>query len=164
MNELLRKQWASAKNNGDFICIETYSGRGSTVRDPAGKQVLLAPDASDDTLGAAVLDALAASRLLSLEEIGSLFELTAVKERHDEWVAALMKKYGYKARRALLKNMRSCDIECRGGEIILIPTRHERLEGWGREKDDGIQNISVPALSSSAAVGAALRLAFERCL
>ena len=163
MNEWRRRKRASAVENGDFVCVETESGHGSTAWDPEAKQHLLPPDVSDDELGQAVLDALAHSRHMSVEEACVFLEYRAVKVRYDTWVAALMERYGYKTRRALFKSMKNCSAECVEGRITIAPTRHEKLEGWGREKDDGIEDVVIPADSPPAAVGAALRLAFSRC-
>jgi hypothetical protein len=60
--------------------------------------------------------------------------------------------------------MKSCDIECSGGIITIGPTKHEKLEGWGRTKGDGIEDVVIPPNSPPAEVGAALRLAFSRCI
>jgi len=45
----------------------------------------------------------------------------------------------------------------------ISPMRHEKLESWGREKDDGIEDVFIPADSSPIVVGEALLLAFSRC-
>lgn len=59
--------------------------------------------------------------------------------------------------------MKSCDIEEREGMITIGPNNHEKLEAWGREKGDGIEDVVIAASSSHAEIGAALRLAFSRC-
>ena len=70
-----------------------------------------------------------------------------------------MEKYGYKTKRSMFKNMKSVSIQRKENQIIFGPSHHEKLEVWGRTKGD----IIIPANSSPAEVGAALRLAFSRC-
>ena len=158
------KRWASAKKTPEFICVETYSGRGRTAQDPAGKQFVLACDATNQELGAAVLQALDHSRVLSLEEASAFFEYKAVKLRYEQWVADLVERYGYKTRRSLFKDMISCDIKSDGCDVVFVPTRHEKLEAWGREKGDGLQELALPVSSCLDEIGRALRLAFDRCV
>ena len=155
---------ANAKFNGDFFFISTYSGYRMLGRDPAGAQHYLEPGADDAALGAAVLDALVRSRFLSIEEANEFFNLERSKERYEEWKRSVMERYGYKTKRALFGDMASCDIQMVGENMTLVPTNHDRLEGWGREKSDGIEDVVIPANSSAAEVGAALRLAFSRCI
>lgn len=59
--------------------------------------------------------------------------------------------------------MKNCGIHCVNGVITLSPTRHEKLEGWGRTKGDGIEDVILSADSSPAEIGAGLRLALSRC-
>jgi hypothetical protein len=176
MREVQPRQWAGAKLNQDFFCIETYSGYGGgTDRDPKGSQSLLPSDASNESVGAALLEALSRSRFVLPEPRKDVwihpaatfdlelsdYELSA--ERYKTWIADLMHRYGYKTKRVLFKDMNSCTIECDDGFITIQPSHHDKLEGWGREKGDGIEDVVIPADSSPEAIGAALRLAFSRC-
>lgn len=165
MDEVKEKKWASALWNGDFYLIETWSGYRASGRDPKGKQHTLEPSASVEALGAALLDALSHSRFLALTEIDEFFDYRTGAKIYEAWVEALIERHGYKSRRALFKNMACCNIRVMvgDGEMSISPSRHEKLEAWGREKDDGIEDVSIPADSSEAAVGEALRLAFSRC-
>lgn len=159
--------WAGAVDNGDFVCVETYSGYSLTGRDPEGAQHLLAPQANDHQLGVAVLDALGRSRFISPledpEEDLAFFDLESTAKQYEEWVRRLVALYGYKTRRALFKDMKSCQIKRREGTIVIGPSHHEKLELWsgdGISKDD---YVVIPADSGPTEVGAALRLAFTRC-
>jgi len=111
---------------------------------------------------------LALSRFLPPEERSeedlALFDRDAVSERYLEWVRSLMTTYGYKTKRELFKDMKNCSIECRNGTIIIGPSCHDRLEGWS---GDGIRqedHVVIRADGPVADVGAALRLAFARCI
>jgi hypothetical protein len=177
MNEVIKGAWAQALSKDKFICVETYSGYGTGNRaDPKGKQNLLAPDASDQVLGAAVLDALAHSRCLVLgaprsdvqlppevEFDPELYDYQLSNERYGVWVRTLMESYGYKSRQSLFKGMKNCFIKRVGSAITFVPSKHQKLESWGRTKDDGIEDVVVSAESTPAEIGAALRLAFCRC-
>src|SRR5687767_5276370 len=125
MDDVVRTAWAGAVSNGDFVCVETYSGYRSSQSDPKGKQYLLSPDVSDQELGAAVLDALAHSRFVTPQEDLDLFECDSLVLRYKEWVQSVMKKYRYKSKRAMFKNMKNCSIEKREGIIEISPWHHE---------------------------------------
>lgn len=176
MNEIVRGYWARALFNGDFICVETWSGyRGVDQLDDKGKQHLLVPDASDEVLGTAVLDAMAHSRFVlpaprtdvwihpEVEFDMELYDYKKSIERYAAWTKALMERYGYKTKRALFKEMKSCSIESKNGVIDIRPKHHEKLEGWSGEGITEEDHIKLAANSSAAEIGAALRLAFSRC-
>lgn len=156
--------WANLFSNKDFLIISTYSGLGKTKRDPIFPTHLLSPNVGDEELGKIILQALSDSRTLAeLEERVAFFDLEKGKEQYAAWIAMLMGKYGYKSKKALFKDMKNCGIHCVNGIITISPTRHEKLEGWGREKGDGIEDVILPTTSSPAEIGAGLRLALSRC-
>ena len=163
MNEVVRTPWAEAVDNGDFICVDTYSGYRSGVRDPLGKQHLLPPDVGDLELGAAVLDCFAHSRFVTPQEDMALYDYEQVTSRYAEWVKNLMATYGYKTKRALFKRMKRCGIESLEGFITIDPTYHEKLEAWGGNGISKEDCIVIPADSTPSEVGSALRLALSRC-
>jgi hypothetical protein len=175
MDEIVKGAWASAKCNGDFMCVETYSGYSNSRRDPKGEQYFLAPEASNEKLGLAVVNALGRSRFVLPAprtdvwihpDAGfdmELYDYKQTTENYATWVKDLMIRYGYKTKRALFKKMKSCSIERKGGVISIGPSHHEKLESWGRENDDGIEDVVIPESSTSGEIGAALRLAFGRC-
>lgn len=176
MNEVTRGRWASAYCNGDFIHIETWSGyRGMDRRDYKGKSNFLALSASDEDLGFAVLDALAHSRWLlgcpregfvppsGLEFDMEQYDYKLTAERNAQWLKLLMERYGYKTKRALFKNFLNCGIESKDGVIKIIPMRRAGAEGWEGLGPNDAGAVEIPADSSPAEIGAALRLAFGRC-
>lgn len=176
MSEMIRGWWGSALCNPDFICIETYSGYHSgTSSDHKGKQNFLEPSASDEKLGLSVIDALAHSRFVLPAprfdvwihpDVEFDLDLDDYKKRADRyvlWTKNLMTSYGYKTKRALFKDLQNCGIESKNGLIKITPMRREGAEGWeGLGKGmEGI--VEIPATSTPAEIGAALRLAFTRC-
>jgi CDI immunity protein len=164
MSEVTKRNCAAAFYNGHFFCIHTMSGYRSMGRDPQGKEHFLSQEATDVSLGDAVTDALAHSRFLTLEQAAGFFDYELGKRQHAEWVESLMKRFAYKSRRALFKDMQHCSVESKGGHLLIVPMRHEKLESWGREKHDSIENVSVPSVSPPEGIGKALRLAFSRCV
>lgn len=175
MNQVTQASWAEALCNADLVSIETRSGYRSNRADPKGAQHLLSPDASDEVLGKALLDSLERSRFVvsapregtwmhpDAEFDNDLYDFEKSAARYEVWKRSLMDRYGYKTHQALFKGMKSCSIERRGGLITIAPMHHEQLEAWGRTKDDGIEDVVIPAESTHAELGAALRLAFSRC-
>jgi len=176
MSEIIRGNWAGAIFNGDFMCVETWSGyRGGSHADYKGKKIFLKPDASDEAIGLAVRDALTKSRwVLGAPREGStypagvefdsdLYDYQLNIERYAEWTKALLDRYGYKTKRALFKDMENCSIETTGGIMKIIPKRHVKLEQWEGLGPNDAGAVEIPADSTPAEIGAALRLAFTRC-
>jgi len=141
----IKKSWAEAMSNGDFICVETYSGYRRIAGDPQGAMHLLPPDTDNETLGAAILDSLTRSRFLTSEEANVFFDYETVNKRYAEWVDNLMRRYEYKSKRALFKNMKACGIECQNSLITIRPSNHEKLQGWS---GDGISQSDYVIISS----------------
>lgn len=166
MDKILNTRSANVSWNEKFLCIVAQSGRGMTQQDPDSAQHLLPLDSSDEALGMAVLDALTNSRVLTLEEFAIFFDLKQSKVRYDAWVVDMMTTYGYKTRRAFFKHMFSCGVSSFDGMITFSPSRHDRLEGWGRNKSDiaeGMVDEVIALAESPEAIGAALRRAMNRC-
>ena len=131
--------------------------------DPAGHESRLSPDCSDEELGFAIEQSLARSRFLEVQEIGAFFDPNRITLGYESWVASLLLQYGHKTRRSVFKNMALCNIAVTAGQLEITPTRHQKLEAWGRDKDDGITDTVLSATCLPAEVGAALRAAFGRC-
>ncbi|EKN4707033.1 contact-dependent growth inhibition system immunity protein [Yersinia ruckeri] len=155
--------WASCYCTNEFLLVETQSGLGMVSADTLFPSHLLQPDTDDQSLGEMILQALSDSRTLTVEECETFFDLEKGKEEYAAWIAMLMEKYGYKTKKSLFKYMKNCGIHCVNGVITISPTRHEKLEGWGREKGDGIEDVILSVESPPAEIGAGLRLALTRC-
>jgi hypothetical protein len=180
MNNVTNGSWATAKYNQDFFCIETSSGYGEGSRiDPKGVQHLLDASIDEKSLGHAVLDALNRSRglVLGAPRVGSvyppgvefdadLYDYKKNIERDAIWKKSLMERYGYKSVRELFKQLMNCDIERANGQITITPFRREGTEGWHSlsKKRGEPPDLVIPATSTPAEIGAALRLAFSRCI
>jgi hypothetical protein len=152
---------SSSKMSDKFFVIGSYSGYSLEFLDPEAPEFLLNIMASDEELGKAVVESLKNSRFLELEKARELRRITI--ENYPKWVAGLMEKYGYKTKRALFKNMLSCGMRLENGVIIIRPSHHETLEGWGSGKITEKDYVHVTFDAPPAEIGAALRLAFSRC-
>lgn len=158
------RKWASAYLNAKLLALDTCSGYRGTVADPAGAHYNFLPDVTDDVLGAAALDCLALSRFLDTPELrAELFHPDAVARDYAAWIERLMQFGDFKTKRALLKEMKCCEIEQDGDAITIEPTHHEKLEGWSGEGFTEADHVVISALEPPAAIGAALREAFRRC-
>ena len=156
--------WSSAYCNNDyFMGIHTCSGFRTSAYDPNGKQHFLNIDDSDETLGLALLDSLAHSRFLSLEEVSLFFDYKLVAQRYSQWVTMLINGFNYPNKKALFKHMKWCNIEMQNHLIKIKPLHHQKLEGWGREKGDGTEDVFIEATRPASEIGVALREAFTRC-
>jgi CDI immunity protein len=162
MNEPIHRKWASAYFNGDFFVIVSNSGYRSCVRDPNSFEGHLTPDATEEELGKSLLQAIGSSRFLKPDEIDEFFNLNRIMKSDSDWIASLLDRYK-KSKRNLFKNMALCNVTVTTGEMEISPMRHEKLDAWGREKDDGIEDIILQADSPPEEIGRSLRIAFSRC-
>lgn len=155
-----RSAWATVQRARKFVAVDTWSGYRSSGLDDRGHHVLLPPEVGDEELGVALRAALQGSRFLDLSEIGSFFDLNALKQRGAAQEARWMAYSGDKTRRALFKGMELCNVQCVGSQIHLSPMRQERLDGWGGMGKDS--ELILPETTSAAELGAAVKLALDR--
>ncbi|MGN7998531.1 contact-dependent growth inhibition system immunity protein [Sphingomonas sp. 22176] len=153
---------ASIKNNPEFMLIETYSGFRLGWADPEGQQIYLPPDASADSIGCALIAALSASRIFTVDN-RPIITREQHAERYERWVENLMQRYGYRTRRAAFKSMKSVSADVYHGKLHIRPSRHEKLEAWGQSKSDGFEDVILPYPDGADAIGEAVRIALERC-
>jgi len=151
--------------NQDFIYLITQSGDIERVPDyQCGKEYYLSPEVDDHILGEAVLDCLEACRWITYDDNPDFFyHEKNVLPKYKQWIENTMKEYGYKTKNKMFRQMDSCSFRQSENLIEISPSKHEKLEAWGREKDDGIEDVIIPADSTPAEIGAALKLAFSRC-
>jgi hypothetical protein len=133
---------------------------------PESREIHLAPDADDAILGAAVNEALAYSRELSLYEWrgGNDGDTQEKMAQYRAWRDGLMSRYGYKTQRALFMNMLHVTLDRRAGRLQCSPSNHERIDAWGGDGIPPNSDVVVKADSPTEEIGAALRLTFGRCL
>jgi hypothetical protein len=153
-------QWAEISLTERFISIETLSGYRIIQREDDGYVVNLAPHAADEELGRALLGALDRSRFIWPPD--PEFSRAERYERcYQSWENNVMRSYGYKTRRDLHKSMDWCRAKRSEGTILIRPHKRDKPGYWTdlpREQD-----VVIPETNDAATVGAALRLALERC-
>ncbi|MET0743312.1 MAG: contact-dependent growth inhibition system immunity protein [Microvirga sp.] len=147
--------------NAEFICIKSESGRGAMRLGSSETCVVLDGDADDPALGRAILSELARSRHLTPMQL--LEAVISVERLYKSWVARMMERFQYRNRRAMFKSMKACMVLSRTGGFVLRPLHQDKLEGWSRTEDDGIQDIDLAKPATPAELGAAVRQAFARC-
>jgi len=154
---------ASAYLNEKFILIITKYGCPGGGDDYNSPIYFFSADTEDrEGLGQAVLAALKASILVASEDFP---KVSAVKnqDRYHDFFNEVMEEFSYKTKRALFKKMKYVSMFLKDNYIELHPTRHEKLQAWGREKGDGIEDVIIPLPTPLAEIGQALCLAFQRC-
>jgi hypothetical protein len=83
--------------------------------------------------------------------------------QYRAWRDSLMSRHGYKTQRALY-HLLHVTIERGGGRLQCLPSIHVKIDAWDGEGLPANSQVVVAADSSAAAIGAALRLTFSRCL
>ena len=147
--------------NAEFICVESESGFGTVRVGSLESCFYLDPDADDVALGHALLAGLAESHAMPTPQL--LESLMSFDRSYKAWVDRMMERFGYRNRRAMFKSMRACWIFSWPDCFEVRPMRKFKRESWNRRIEEGVDGIRLEKTASPAALGAALRLAFERC-
>jgi hypothetical protein len=176
MNDVVKSAWANAQANNDFINIKTYSGYTLIMWDQKGASHVLPPDADDEQLGFAIMDALAHSRFILPAPPDSsvwihpeagfdpeFYDQKIRKPIYEDWIKSIMKRFRYKTKSAMFKGMRNCNIIMTAGVIIITPLHRVRSDAWDREGLTPEDDVVISTNSGNQAIGKALRLALSRC-
>lgn len=131
--------------------------------EPGVPVLYLAPNVTDEELGAALRSSLANSRRVTLEEFQEIFHSRIVQDLEKERTASAISRYGYKTKRAMYKNMDTCTISLFDDQIEIQPTHQKSLDVYTVRKNGGPFALSVAAAATDAEIGALLREAFTRC-
>ena len=144
-----------------FLMVESNAVYASCAPDPQGVRHVLAPDAADGEIGAAILDALDRSRFLPPDHpdwarvIGDYIDGT----RHAEYDAGLMRIAGVKTRASLYRGARLVGVRIWGGRIEFTAWRERRGRDFG--SSGGGPAETLPRDADAEAVGSAFRRALE---
>ncbi len=155
------RQCAGIHKNGDFTCVEPLSGYRRTLRDYEGYAVYLAPDAPEEALGQALLEALDKSRFVDPIAAREFFQADLIMKHYRRWQDELKTRFGYRSRRQAYKNMVYCLAKRTGGTISIKPHKTVKPEYWTDLPDD--QTVVIPATTDPLVAGAALKLALSGC-
>ena len=153
-------QWATVHRTEKFVSVEPLSGYGIVQREDEGYVIYLAPDAPDEALGRALLEALDRSRFIwPIED--EFFEAERYLQCNRNWHKDFMRRYGYKTKRDAYKNMEWCRVTRREGKISITPHRRDKPEYWRNLPAE--KTVIITATRDEIKVGAALSLALSRC-
>lgn len=153
-------QWARIHRTERFISVEPVSGYRIIQREDEGYVVYLAPDATDDDLGQALLEALHKSRFIYPPD-REFSNAERYMRCYRNWQKDFMRRYRYKTKREAYKNMDWCEVERSEGTISIKPHKRDKPEYWRDLPPE--KTVVIPATTNAAIVGAALRLALDRC-
>lgn len=153
-------QWATVHRTDRGISVEPLSGYRIVQREDEGYVIYLPPDATDDVLGRALLEALDKSRFIwpPDPEFG---EAERYMRCYRTWQKDFMRRFGYKTKRDAYKIMDWCEAKRSEGEISIEPHKRLKPEQWKRLPPE--RTVVIPATPDAAAAGAALRLALDHC-
>jgi len=150
------RQCSDISRTERFICVQPLSGYRMIQPEDDGYAIYLAPDASDDALGRALLEALDWSRFIPPPDEPELFKWERYVQCHRNWQRDFMRRYDYKTKRDAYKNTDWCRAKRSEGKISMTPHKRDKPEyftGLPAEK-----TVIIPETRDAAAAGAALRL------
>ncbi|HEY1506088.1 MAG TPA: contact-dependent growth inhibition system immunity protein [Stellaceae bacterium] len=156
------RQWADINRTEKFISIEPLSGYRRALREDDGHAIYLMPDATNAALGEAVLQALDKSRFIWPPDEREFFAADRIMLTEQNWHKDVVRRYAYKTKRDLYKNMNWVRAKRSEGKISIRPhQRRDKPGEWLWLSPD--QKVVIPETCDAAALGSALRLAFDRC-
>lgn len=143
--------------NPEFVSIHTYSGYRRLALDRCFPPVQLNPSDSTDIIGSQVRLCLEQSRLIDQAEIESYFNYRAVKAAYEDWVALMMKNYGYRSRRFMFAKMNVIRIRSDQSCFTLTGLEMVRREEWTSPREAS-SIIEISNASGDAEIGGALNV------
>src|SRR5215469_12220314 len=124
------RQWADIHRTDRFISAQPASGYRRALPEDDGYVVYLPPDASDDALGHALLEALDRSRFIWPEDEPDFFEAERYMRCHRDWQKDFMRRYGYKTKRDAYEKMGWCRAKRSEGTISIQPHARDKPDYW----------------------------------
>jgi CDI immunity protein len=153
-------QWADVNRTDRFICIEQLSGYRIIQPEDDGYVTYLEPDATDEALGRALLEALARSRFIFPPD-PAFSEAERYLRCYRNWQKDFMHRYGYKTKRDAYSNMDWCRVKRSEGKISIQPHQRDRPEYFRNLPPE--KTVTIAETDDPETVGAALWLALNRC-
>jgi hypothetical protein len=154
-------QAADIHRTEKFFSVEPLSGYRVYYPEDEGYVIYLPPDASDEALGQAFLEALDRSRFIWPDDEREFFKWQRYMKCYEDRLRDFMRRYGYKTKRDAYKNMNWCRAERSEGTISIQPHKRDKPEYWRDLPPDS--TVVIPVTQAAATAGAALRLALDRC-
>lgn len=144
-----------------FLSVEPLSGYIRFLCENNSFVIYLSPEANDQELGRALLEALDRSRFIWPDDEREFFDSERNRQCYRNWQQEVMRRYGYKTKRDLYENMDWCRVERSERKITIQPHKRDKPEyftDFPRERD-----VIISETRDAATAGAALRLALDRC-
>jgi hypothetical protein len=154
-------QWAEVHRTERFVSLEPLSGYLMACRDDELCVTYLPPDATDDALGQALLEMLGRSRFIWPPDEPGFYKWQRYVGCYRNWQKDFMERYGYKNVRDAYKNLDWCRVARSEGKISIEPHKRDRPEYFRDLPPE--KTVVIPATSDPGAIGAAMRLALDRC-
>jgi hypothetical protein len=153
---------ATVHKSEKFICIESLSGAsGLRYRENESYRIYLKPGAADEALGQVLLEALDRSRFVEPSSEREFYRPDRVRQVYGSWQEDFMARYRYKSKRDAYKSMDWCLAKLSEGKISIQPHQRDKPGSWRNLPGD--RTVVIRETRDVKAVGAALRLALERC-
>jgi hypothetical protein len=154
-------QWADINRTERVVSIQPKSGYRMIQPDDDGYVICLPPDATDEALGRALLEALDRSRFIWPPDEPEFFKWQRYMECHENWQKDFMRRYGYNTKRDAYKNMDWCRADRSEGKISIRPHKRDKPEYFRNLPAE--RTVIIPETRDAPTAGAALRLALDRC-
>ena len=161
--EILPHAWADVDYNDKGIFLVTRSGYRMTAFDDNGVRSFLPRDASNLTLGKALLECLLASRVVPQEEWKAFFDWRDADRRALEYEKWRFSQSGLKTRAKFGKFLMMCTVRVEGPIIYIYSFSRGGPRSWCLPADYQERAVRVPFDSPPSQIGAALREAMNRC-
>lgn len=165
-DEKIAHKWAEVCYNETGIFIVTRSGNVMTALDDDGVRRFLSRDASNLVLGEALIDCLAASRLIPLypkEAWKAFIDWRDADRRWKDYEKWQLRESKTKTLRELRHYQMLCSVDLEEDNIIIYPNHHEQINRWTSFIHNEVEPVRVAFASSASVIGAALREAMNRC-
>jgi hypothetical protein len=144
-----------------LICIESLCGASALkYREDGRYGIYLEPEATDEALGQVLLAALDRSRFVDPSD-RAFYEPERAMRVYANWQKDFTVRHGYKSKRDAFKKVDWCMAKIVDGKISIEPHRRDKPGSWRSLPRD--MTVVIPLTRDAAAVGAALRLALDRC-
>lgn len=162
-DEILPHKWAHVCYNEKGIFMATRSGNVMTALDDNGVRRFLPREVSNRVLGEALLECLAASRVIAQPDWKAFFDWRDADRRWKEYEKWQLQQTKTKLLRDLRKNMMSCSPDVIGNILNIDPCNHTETNEWAYFIHNEVEPVRTPFASPAPAIGAALREAMNRC-
>ena len=161
--ETLPHKWAEVCYNDKGIFLVTRSGYRMTALDDSGVRHFLPRDASNRVLGEALLDCLAASRVIDPDDWKAFFDWRDADRRWKEYEKWQLRESKTKLLRDLRRYQMLCSVRVVENTLILLPNNHEENNRWTSFTHNEVEPVRIALASPVPEIGAALREAMNRC-